>query len=75
MSQEAWAVVIANIVGFAITIVTNQLSQSRTRGEFRSIMRNFPPHKHVNGKILYPAEFPPPEIEGNGKAYGPSNSH
>lgn len=29
----------------------------------RSILRDFPPHRHINGSIIYPAEYVPTEIE------------
>jgi hypothetical protein len=28
-----------------------------------SLRKNFPPHRHINGKILYPNEYRPPEVE------------
>lgn len=29
----------------------------------RSIFKDFPPHRHINGTILYPADYAPTEVE------------
>lgn len=29
----------------------------------RSILKDFPPHRHINGSIIYPAEYAPTEVE------------
>ncbi len=29
----------------------------------RSLLKDFPPHRHLNGKILYPKGYAPGEIE------------
>lgn len=28
-----------------------------------TLKRDYPPHRHSNGKILYPSEYPPPPME------------
>ena len=28
-----------------------------------SLRQDYPPHRHFNGSILYPADYPPPEVE------------
>ena len=59
MSMDTWVVVATGL----ISIIVQLLSSAKTRGEFRSVMRNFPPHRHQNGTIAYSAEYPPAEVE------------
>lgn len=33
---------------------------SRAAGAMETIMRNFPPHRHLRGAILYPEGYEPP---------------
>jgi hypothetical protein len=33
----------------------------------RSIMKDFPPHRHLNGKIMYPAGYAPGKTEAIGE--------
>lgn len=30
---------------------------------YHSILKDYPPHLHVNGKVLYSPDFPPPPLE------------
>lgn len=30
---------------------------------YHSILKDYPPHRHINGKVLYSPDFPPPAIE------------
>lgn len=39
---------------------------SRALGNFEAVLKNFPPHRHVNGTIIYPDEYEPTAI---GKLY------
>jgi hypothetical protein len=37
---------------------------------FTSVLKDFPPHRHINGSIIYPDDYAPPmtqklEISGN----------
>lgn len=59
MSAEIWAIIGSGLV----SILVQLFSSAKTRGEFRSVMRNFPPHRHQNGAIAYSAEYPPAEFE------------
>lgn len=29
----------------------------------QSIMRDYPPHRHINGKVLYPDDYPPSRVD------------
>ena len=31
-------------------------------GRMRQLMKDYPPHSHVNGSIVYPRGFEPPEV-------------
>lgn len=35
----------------------------RALNRFESVMRDFPPHSHINGKIAYPKDFEPGRVE------------
>jgi hypothetical protein len=38
-------------------------------GAFRlmSLLRDYPPHRHINGRILFPKGYEPPEVMRMGK--------
>lgn len=63
MSGEFWAIIITGGLTILGSLAVQIFSHVRMRGEFGAIMRNFPPHRHVNGNILYPADYEPVEIE------------
>ena len=46
---------------------------SRALGKFEGVLKNFPPHRHVNGTILYPDEYEPTVVQPlypNGQSKG-----
>jgi hypothetical protein len=59
VSAEIWAIIGSGLV----SILVQLFSSAKTRGEFRSVMRNFPPHRHTDEdklSIIYSAEYPRP---------------
>jgi hypothetical protein len=52
----------------AIAIVGGLWKINRSFVRFLDIMKDFPPHRHVNGKIMYPKGFNPGMVEGNGSS-------
>lgn len=35
----------------------------RILSRYQGILRDYPPHRHINGKVLYSPDFPPPAVE------------
>jgi hypothetical protein len=35
----------------------------RALNRFESVMRDFPPHQHVNGKVIYPHDYEPGRVD------------
>lgn len=36
---------------------------NRVLNRHLDILKDFPPHRHINGKIIYPRDFEPPQTE------------
>ena len=62
MSPDAWfhlAEIAVLILGIALP------SWSRDR-RLKNLMSDFPPHRHLMGKIIFPKGYEPTEVESNG---------
>jgi hypothetical protein len=35
----------------------------RALNRFSSVLKDFPPHRHINGSIIYPDDYAPPVIQ------------
>ena len=59
MSPQVWIVLSGVVVNVAVVI----FGIGTLRGELRRIWKDFPPHRHINGKILFPADYEPTDLE------------
>jgi len=65
---------IASILNSAI-ILGVAFKGIRALNRLMSILQDYPPHRHVNGKILFPKDFEPTRIEAlAGDANGRGNT-
>jgi hypothetical protein len=39
---------------------------NRMANRILDVLEDFPPHRHVNGKIIYPSDYKPPVVESMG---------
>jgi hypothetical protein len=60
---------IASIVNSAI-ILGVAFKGIRALNRLMSILQDYPPHRHVNGRILYPKDFEPTRVETLGDING-----
>jgi hypothetical protein len=58
MSPQVWG-----ILGIAVNAAIILIGIGQMKGELKRIWKDFPPHRHVNGKVLYPADYEPTDIE------------
>jgi hypothetical protein len=47
------------LVGFVIGAVKG----FRVLDRFYTLFKDYPPHRHINGKILFPSGYEPPTVE------------
>jgi hypothetical protein len=51
----------------ALTVIGATLTCSffviRAANRVYNVLRDFPPHRHINGKIIYPEGYDPPRVE------------
>jgi hypothetical protein len=50
-------------IGEALSIIGVGLAALRKLDRILSILQDFPPHKHINGKIVYPKDYAPGVIQ------------
>lgn len=43
-----------------LTVLTAAFFVIRAANRVYSVLRDYPPHAHINGSIVYPEGFPPP---------------
>ena len=55
-----------------LTILTAAFFVIRAANRVWSVLKDFPPHRHINGSIIYPEGFEPTEI---GRLYPPEKSN
>lgn len=48
----------------ALAIIGSAWRLSRKINRFIDVMIEYPPHRHINGKVLYPKGFDPGKVEG-----------
>ncbi|HEX3156810.1 MAG TPA: hypothetical protein VHV32_19430 [Candidatus Angelobacter sp.] len=65
------------ILAMAATVIWTCLlissKVSRALGTFEAVLKNFPPHRHINGTIVYPDEYEPTAVQTlypNGQSKG-----
>jgi hypothetical protein len=49
--------------GELLTLITAGAKVVRAANRVLDVMRDFPPHRHVNGHVIYPEGFEPTRIE------------
>lgn len=58
--MEPWLeLVLSGNVGALIFAVVVIWRASRKMGRDESLKADYPPHRHINGKIIYPREYEP----------------
>jgi hypothetical protein len=50
-------------VEILVLILGVALPAMRSASYLKGVLKNFPPHRHINGSIIYPAEYAPTDIE------------
>lgn len=58
-----WLEVGVTVAGVAVSVGTAAWAVLRKLTRILDAFENFPPHRHVNGKILFPKGFEPTAIE------------
>lgn len=51
------------LFSIAITVVVTSIRTGRIIGRLEGMFKDFPPHRHINGHIVYPDGFVPSSIE------------
>jgi hypothetical protein len=49
--------------GELLTLIVAGARVVRAANRVLDVMRDFPPHRHVNGHVIYPEGYPPAPIE------------
>lgn len=49
------------IIGFRVNAVLNKVNTRLDRDE--DLKADYPPHRHINGSILYPKDYEPSKID------------
>lgn len=49
--------------GELLTLVIAGMRVIRAANRVLDVMKDFPPHRHVNGHVIYPEGFPPAAVE------------
>lgn len=50
------------LVTIALAVLRVGARVMRTMGRIEGIFKDFPPHRHINGHIIYPEGFAPSEV-------------
>jgi hypothetical protein len=51
------------LVGGAIASIPILITQLVAIGSLKRIFKDYPPHRHINGKVLYPKDYTPTRAE------------
>jgi len=46
-----------------VTFLWAALKGFRVMDRFYTLFKDYPPHRHINGKILFPSGYEPPSVE------------
>ena len=61
MNIDAWAHVAEIVIAFPVA-----WKVFRAASRVESLLQDYPPHRHANGKILYPPAYQPGKVESLG---------